>query len=344
MRNCGFIFTFPDPDSPDMLIMDDDENVGVLVDLDADEEPPLMAQHASQPAILSQPSTSSARPGTTRSRRESPQRRPRTGSVESSEEDDYNSDVHDDGDKSVARPPTASSSTRGKGKGKGPPPRRPRASAPAASAARSSLDAVSAAFVDGMQGGDPDPDMDEDNDANAWMDALLLPRSKGKAPARGRPGRPRGSGTRGRPARNASSRRKTTHLAVAHASGSSSIHASAPVRAPEPMRLPSPLGARAQAQASGSSRAAQPRDERPLPLFFPSPSPPAPTPGRKRARSLHADDVIEIESSDDERPSLPAPKRRPRYARASDPSSSQPSRLSDTGYLRDAEVIIDLTV
>lgn len=370
LRNCGFIFTFPDPDSPDMLVMEDEENAGAMVDLDADDEPPQTFQHVSRTGVPSHPSVS-AGPGTIRTRRESPQTRVRAGSNESSEEEDYNSDVRDDGlqnwqnammdgalsqnKPSASKPRTASASTRGKGKGKAPAARRPRASAPAASAARrTSLDAVSAAFIDDMQADDAAPDEDDPNDPNAWMDALLMPRSMGKAPARGRATRPRASATRGRPAKNANPRRRSTHVPAPPSRNERSVSPPRPraarpstppppVRASQPIPLPSPLGARVH--ASGSSQPAQRRVTAPVPLFLPSPSPPPSPAGRKRARSFHNDDVIEIESSDDERPSLsaPAPKRRPWQHRAVEPSSSQPSRLSDNDYLRDAEVVIDLT-
>lgn len=406
-RQCGFDFTFPDPDSPDMLFPED-ENAHVLIDLDDDDDEPQVMSQPVAPLQVSAPSGSRA----SRSQPDPPRRR-RADSGASNELDDYMSDVPDDGvqawqermadsvplPKTVpARGPAAASagvrgpSARGRNGGGGgggdaaPRAKRPRASAPAASAS-SRLDDVAAAVVNVHAGGadaEQEP-VDDVDDAPSWMDDCLLGgrRDKGKARAQGR-GRGRGSNrgggaARGRSVSDRSARAPAWNTLSAAANGAANDRDACPPRAraarrsspvplprarpatpplsargPRSIPLPSPLASRASSAEPSPSRRPQPQApaRRAEPLFLPSPSPPplpafAPSRARKRARSCNVNpgDVIEIDTSEDERPLLTqsvGKRRPPRRYRYAEPSSSQASRLSEGGLQRVGS-IIDLT-
>lgn len=401
VRQCDFYFTFPDPDSPDMLVPDEDEHAHVLIDLDSDdEELQVMSQPvARRPAVPSQASVASGSDSRLSRSQPDPPRRTRAESPTSDGELDYESDVPDNDVRmwqermadnaplprnASARGPAAASqgtrrssaSGRGGGNGRGgaaaSQAKRPRASAPTANA-RTGLDDVSAAVVNGVDADLANEDRDLEEALNealndkryAEIDALLgLGNRYKRAPARGR-----GRGRGGRVARERSVSDRGTRAPVPN-SATNGRDASPPraraARRPSPRPLsrarpatppsslrghhsfpiPSPLTSRASS-AEPAHRPQAPSTGAD-PLFFPSPSPPpvaGPSHGHKRARSYNPEDVIEIDTSEDERPTVTqsvGKRRPPRRYRHSEPSSSQASRLSG-GNLQRMGSIIDLT-
>lgn len=266
------------------------------------------------------------------------------------------------------------SRAEGGGSDAAPRAKRPRVSAPAASACsdHAKPDDVSATVVHGAHAGGEDAEQELNDKRTAWMDECLLGgrKDKGKARARGRGSTRGGCAARGRSVsdRIAKAPRRNT-LSAAHTAPNDrdasprarAARRSSPgplararpatpppsARGPHSIPLPSPLASRAS--SAGPSHRALPAVPAPHaePLFLPSPSPP-PSRARKRARSYdpNADDVIEIDTSEDERPLLTQSmgKRRLRqHYRHAEPSSSQASRLSDSGALQRLGSIIDLT-
>ena len=267
------------------------------------------------------------------------------------------------------------SGEQGGGPSVAPRAKRPRASAPTAhsSYSGSGLNDVSAAVVNSGSaeagGANAAQDLEDAlEDARfAWIDEKLglgnSLRHKGKGSVRGR-GRGRGRGgsggaARGRSVSDMSARAPKPSSATNHRAASPPIRRPAPralsrarpptppsTRGPPSFPLPSPLASRASsAEPTRYTPAAASRVE---PLFLPSPSPPAiasASLGHKRARSYNPDDVIEIDTSEDERPAATqsAGKRRPlqRYRHA-EPSTSRASRLNDGGLQR-VDSVIDLT-
>ena len=263
------------------------------------------------------------------------------------------------------------SSASGPGGGTGqdaPRAKRPRASAPApnASSSRVELDDASVAVVDGVdaEGANAEQERQEalDDERFGWVDNLLgLGNKYKRAPARGRGGRAaRGRSDSDRNARmpkpNPATNTRDVSPPRARAARRPSprpLSRARPVTPPPSTRghhsfpMLSPLASRASsAEPSHRPLASASRVE---PLFLPSPSPPppvaGPSRGHKRARSYNPDDVIEIDTSEDERPTVTqsvGKRRPPRRHRAAEPSSAQASRLSDGGLQR-MRSIIDLT-
>ena len=383
MRPCGFHFSFPNPDSPSMLVPDEDPNANVLVSLESDDEEPQVMSQVVQSAESSQASSS-------RLNRPQPDL-PRQNRAESPTSNvDYQSDVSDNGvrvwqermaesahlpkNASARGPATTSQGARsfessacGRGGGTGqdaPRAKRPRASAPTpnASSSRVELDASGAVVDAGGTNAEQERQEALDDERFGWVDSLLgLGNKYKRAPARGRGGRAaRGQSVSDKNARvpkpnSATNTRDVSppRVRAARRASPRPLSRARPATPPPSARgqhsfpMLSPLASRASsAEPSHRPLAAASRVE---PLFLPSPSPPPPVAGssrgHKRARSYNPDDVIEIDTSEDERPTVTqsvGKRRPPRRHRPAEPSSSQASRLSDGGLQR-MRSIIDLT-